>query len=605
MIEFHDVSAWFGTYGLKNITFQIKKTDIHLLTVLDTNTLMALFDVLTNRAEITSGQLLADGRPYAGTEGIQYIQSSQGYVIRELTVAQNVYGFGKKKGFLFSNRAAEAECRKLLGHFGFRMDPEDTLLKSSVEDQRIVELLRCYVRRPRILVLNELFDIFSFQNIALAKNLLSEMRMQGTYVIYITRKFDDIFKLGDVATVFRDGRYVDTLDRAEIMRHPYVLYEALLGRDTVLYKEQFDLGGEDFDILDVVKIGTQYMFAQENVSTALGKYAHITENYFRNARCIIYLRNDESQQLFRTVVNAERSEDEVPVTNDETIMHLLEMEGFYTITQADGTMIRPRTSVFCDTLLYAKIEAGGHAAGILQVSFPTSHTLTQKDIDFLHVTCDEIAMMIENAKLMGRSAFLQESHHRIKNNLQMITSMLILQKSRFRQSASASFDLEEVETFIDTTINRIQSIAGIHDLLSRAIVRDELVTLQAILAEIQKFYGQVIHMEVNVRGYMPIPHLRSTAIALVINEIISNSVKHNAGREDLRCTLEAWMEDKTVYMRYRDNGGGLDPNRRGTGIGTTLINAIVQSELEGEIHMGNHPEGGILVELQFSMPSLY
>ena len=63
MIEFHDVSAWFGTYGLKNITFQIKKTDIHLLTVLDTNTLMALFDVLTNRAEITSGQLLADGRP--------------------------------------------------------------------------------------------------------------------------------------------------------------------------------------------------------------------------------------------------------------------------------------------------------------------------------------------------------------------------------------------------------------------------------------------------------------------------------------------------------------------------------------------------------------
>lgn len=604
MIEFLDVSTQSDTYGLKNVSFRIKESQVHLLTVLDAGTLSALFSVLTNRAEITGGQLLLDGRPYRETEDIQYIRAGESHVIRELTVAQNVYGFLPKRGLLFSARRAEAQCREILGRFGFQLDPGQTLEKAGEEELRIVELLRCYVARPRILILNELFDVFSFQNVAMAKELLSEIR-RGTYVIYITRKFDDVFKLGDLATVFRDGRCVDTLDRGEIMRRPYVLYEALLGRDAALDKEPFNLGGENFDILDVVKIGTQYMFAQENLSTALGKYTHLTENYFRDSRCVIYIRSDELKGKLRVAYNAERDEEEIPFTNEETILRLMDMDGLYTLTQADVSVVRGGR---CDTLLYAKIGADGYTVGILQISFPNRHILTRKDIDFLRVTCGEIAMLIENAKLMGRSAFLQESHHRIKNNLQLISSMLILQKSRFRRSDCESFDLSEVEAFIDTTINRIQSIAGIHDLLSKSIDRDELVTLQAVLAEIQKFYGQVIRMEFDVRSYMPIPHQRATAIALVINEIISNSVKHNFGKPDLACSLDARMEGKTVHMRYRDNGKGLDPSRdrQSRGIGTTLINAIVQSELEGEIRMGNDPEtGGILVELCFSMPSLY
>lgn len=606
MITFQDISTKSDGCGLKHLNLTIDQANLHILTVLDTNTLMELFDVLTCRKEPSSGVLLLDGAPYREVKGLEYIQSGLGHAIRELTPAQNIFGL-RQKTLLFRRRAAEMECQELIDRFGFSLRAGETLLMASEENLRIVELLRCYVGRPKILILNELFDVFSFRNMAIARDVLSEMRMRNTHVVYITRKFDDIFKIGDLATVFRDGHYVDTLSRAEIMQQPHILYEALLGGDSVLRKDQFGAENEEQDILSVVNIGTQCMFAQENLSTALGKYAHVTEKYFGDVRCVIYLRNEEKEDTYRTAFSVERREEDIPFADRETIRQLFHMDSFYTLTRAAPSDNRDEKGFLCDTWLFAKILGSGQAIGILQVAFPTGHTLTKKEIDYLRVTCNEIAIIIGNAQLIGRSAFLQEGHHRIKNNLQLITSMLILQKNAFRQKEKAEFSHAEVDAFIDTTINRIQSIAGIHDMLSRAVVRDELVTLRAILAEIQKFYAPFIEMNFDIQDNVPIPHLKATAVALVINEIIGNSVKHNIGKPGLRCCLSAQMEERTVLLHYQDNGRGIDPKtvQKKPGIGMTLIRTIVTAELEGSYRMGNNESGGVLLEIFFSLPSLY
>ena len=129
------------------------------------------------------------------------------------------------------------------------------------------------------------------------------------------------------------------------------------------------------------------------------------------------------------------------------------------------------------------VALNGEPIGLLQVNFEHHIVDTSQIAILLKRFCNEISLMIEMARLMNRSLLLNESHHRIKNNLQIVISLLALQKEFLRTHENI-----DIMGIMDSTIQRIRSIASIHDILTHASSNSATVSLLEIVKKIFMLY---------------------------------------------------------------------------------------------------------------------
>lgn len=186
--------------------------------------------------------------------------------------------------------------------------------------------------------------------------------------------------------------------------------------------------------------------------------------------------------------------------------------------------------------------------------------------------------------LAEKTALLQEVHHRVKNNLQIVMSLLNLQASRLR-SAPAAEALRE-------TRNRVRSMALLHERLYRAGNLDR-VDLGAYLSELCPQMGrsfgvnpEQVRIEVSARN-ASLSLAKAVPCGLIVSELVSNALKHAfpAGRPG-RILVEAErLEDGRVAVTVRDDGIGLppeaDPDRAGT-LGWELVRNLTD-QLKGTL----------------------
>jgi two-component system, sensor histidine kinase PdtaS len=205
--------------------------------------------------------------------------------------------------------------------------------------------------------------------------------------------------------------------------------------------------------------------------------------------------------------------------------------------------------------------------------------------------------------LLSKDATIREIHHRVKNNLQTIASLLRLQGRRLR-SPEARGALAESE-------RRIRSIAIVHETLSReagdVVAFNEIVRpLARLVEETSSSDDHTIRFHVEGDAG-ELPGEVATPLAVVLNELMQNAVDHAfpEGTRDARVDVMLGRDDGHVEVEVRDNGAGLpeqftlDGSR---GLGLSIVQALVTSELQGSIEM--HDEGGtsVRVRVPVSMP---
>ena len=105
--------------------------------------------------------------------------------------------------------------------------------------------------------------------------------------------------------------------------------------------------------------------------------------------------------------------------------------------------------------------------GFCRCIFDDDYAYTQTDKDYLLAIANELAFAIESFRLKGKSVLIQESHHRIKNNLQMIISLMELQKYRLLRTRGTDVSSVQVSEAWETVVKQVKSIASIHDMLSK------------------------------------------------------------------------------------------------------------------------------------------
>jgi len=192
-------------------------------------------------------------------------------------------------------------------------------------------------------------------------------------------------------------------------------------------------------------------------------------------------------------------------------------------------------------------------------------------------------------ELRVKTALIQELHHRVKNNLQTIAALLRMQARRASN--------EETRQAIEEAVNRILSVAVIHEFLSRqeARVINMREVSSRIVAQVQ--HGLVApdkHITFGVEGPpIYLPSRQATACALVLNELLQNALEHGfEGRTTgyIQVTLED--DGDQVIMRVRDDGSGLptDFDLSGTesrSLGLYIVRTLVQEDLKGTLEMRN------------------
>ncbi|HIF66671.1 MAG TPA: ATPase [Acidimicrobiia bacterium] len=219
---------------------------------------------------------------------------------------------------------------------------------------------------------------------------------------------------------------------------------------------------------------------------------------------------------------------------------------------------------------------------------------------------DITELRLRDRLLVSKDATIREIHHRVKNNLQTISSLLRVQGRRLESV--------EAKSAIDESVRRIRAIALVHETLASESSDDvSLAEVANMLARtVQDSFTspeRPIRFEVHGDAGL-VPSDVVTRLAVVLNELLQNTVDH-AFPDDLLlvegrvCLVEILLsrDAEHIRMMVRDNGVGVpddfDSSSQG-GLGVSIVRALATSELGGEIVMRRRSDSAgseVLIEV--------
>lgn len=214
------------------------------------------------------------------------------------------------------------------------------------------------------------------------------------------------------------------------------------------------------------------------------------------------------------------------------------------------------------------------------------------------VLCRDVTeLRHQEQELLTKDATIREIHHRVKNNLQTVASLLRIQARRSHS--------EEAKDALNHAMRRVAAIAVVHDTLSEGlsqnvdfdVVFDRVLLL---IAEVASSHTTKAHPKFS-GSFGELPSAYATPLALALTELVTNAVEHGlAGREG-EVEIVADRNKERLSVIVRDNGIGLAEGKVGTGLGTQIVRTLIQGELGGTIDwhtvMGSGTEVTIEVPL--------
>ncbi|MDO4277012.1 MAG: sugar ABC transporter ATP-binding protein [Eubacteriales bacterium] len=263
LLELKDITKKFpGVKALDHVQFQLKKGEIHALMGENGAGKSTFIKVITGVHKAEEGTVYLDGKEVhfknprdAQKAGIAAIyQHVTAYP--HLTVAENIFmGHEKMKGRFISWKTMNTEAEDLLKELNADFKPTDEMSSLSVAQQQMVEIAKALSMNARIIIMDE-------PTAALTKNESEELykvtekfRDQGASIIFISHRFEDMYRLASRVTVFRDSKYIGTYNVDEISNKD--LITAMVGREIsdLFPKPSVQFGKEIFRVDKLSRYG--------------------------------------------------------------------------------------------------------------------------------------------------------------------------------------------------------------------------------------------------------------------------------------------------------------------------------------------------------------
>ncbi len=254
-----------GVKALQNVDFYVNPGEIHALIGENGAGKSTLMKIILGSYTMTSGSMTFKGKPYAPASPHDALLRGVSMIHQEIslvptfTVSDNIW-IGREDQFsrcrgVYNRRKQREATQAILSQLGLRIDPDVEVSRLSVAEMQMVEIARAVSYDSDVVIMDEPTSALINAEIDKLYEIITDMKRRGKSVIFISHKLEEIFRICDSVTVFRDGQF--------IARHPITditqsqLVALMVGREMqdVYPKEQVPIGETILRVKDLNQPG--------------------------------------------------------------------------------------------------------------------------------------------------------------------------------------------------------------------------------------------------------------------------------------------------------------------------------------------------------------
>jgi len=252
ILELKNMTKRFsGVEVLHEVCFSLRPGEVHALLGENGAGKSTLVKVMTGVHQPDKGEIYLDGKFVSFADTRESRQMGIAAIYQELSlfpdldVAENIF-VGRQPlaaGGRIDWRKLYADAGNLLESLGVRLDLKQKARSLSIAQQQMVEIARAFSINARILIMDEPTSSLTLNEVADLFRLVRRLREEGTAIVFISHRLEELFELADRVTIMRDGSYVDTRLLKDVTRDD--LIRLMVGRTiTDLFPKQDVKSGE-------------------------------------------------------------------------------------------------------------------------------------------------------------------------------------------------------------------------------------------------------------------------------------------------------------------------------------------------------------------------
>ncbi len=256
LLKLEKINKYFtGVHALKNIDLQLNKGEVHCLAGENGSGKSTLVKIAAGVYTPSSGKILINNHEYtklspqqAMEEGIQVIYQDLS-LFNHLTIAENIAinKINHQKGLVSKKRINEIAYEQL-EKIGVTLDINATVRESSMGNRQIAAICRALAMDAKILFMDEPTTALTKQEVDKLLEIVLDLKGQGLSIVFISHKLDEVLKVSDKITVFRDGNFVGSFAADEITQKQLSFY--MTGKD-ILYPKYNNENKDQKPLLEV------------------------------------------------------------------------------------------------------------------------------------------------------------------------------------------------------------------------------------------------------------------------------------------------------------------------------------------------------------------
>lgn len=265
----HITKSFFGVNVLKDTQLTVKKGQVHILLGENGAGKSTLIKILSGAYAREEGTVVFDGKELPQLppgdvikEGISVIYQEFN-LVPEMSIYENIF-LGKEysNGIKVDHKREIKEAKEYMDRIGLNVNPKTLISRISVAKKQLVEIAKAISNDVKLLVLDEPTAAITDKETEMLFEIIRELKSQGIGIIYISHRMSELFEIGDVCTVMRDGEYVGTVNIKDTTEDE--LTQMMVGRKVSFDKIENNCIDMDDVVLSVKNLG--YKDLVKNVS---------------------------------------------------------------------------------------------------------------------------------------------------------------------------------------------------------------------------------------------------------------------------------------------------------------------------------------------------
>jgi len=226
------------TRALRGVDLAVFSGEVHALIGEHGAGKSTMASVLSGFAKPKSGRILVEGRSQSNfslttAKRLQiHMVYQQPQINEKVTVAENIFYMKehRRRHPWYSRRRSEHEASEYLKRRGFGIDPSTRARYLSPSDKTVIDILKNIMVPPRILILDEALERLSNESLVKITAILQDLRSNGTALVIVTHRIDDVYSLADRVTVLKEGMRllttnIDKISKINLIRVAYTQFE--------------------------------------------------------------------------------------------------------------------------------------------------------------------------------------------------------------------------------------------------------------------------------------------------------------------------------------------------------------------------------------------